>query len=266
MHNCTHFPGRKNCRAAVLYPFTLIELLVVIAIIAILAAILLPALNQARERGRMANCQSNIRQLVMANLLYAESNADYFIFAADSIQKIYWCGKYKGSFGDVTNEGGLNPYLGNSEGVRACPTAFFVDPEEVGEWSAGNYGTGGYGYSQPIGFAGGDWNVNMGAKSSELTEPSRTIMFSDTALLSSGRITENYSLEAPYGSPSYEPGGWMPTPTMHFRHNGNTAVAWADGHADFNSPITYGKDGDFGWFGGKDADEVMELFRLRKKK
>jgi prepilin-type processing-associated H-X9-DG protein len=91
-------------------------------------------------------------------------------------------------------------------------------------------------------------------------------MFSDTALLTGGKITENYSLEAPYGSPSYEPGGWSPSSTMHFRHNGSVSVCWADGHADFNDPITYGKDGDFGWFGGSSADDVMELFRLKKKK
>ena len=214
----------------------------------------------------MADCQSNIRQLGTANLLYAGSNDDWFIFAADNIQKIYWCGKFKGSFGDVTNEGGLNDYLGNSEGVRSCPSAIFVNPDEVGEYSAGNYGTGGYGYSQPIGFARGDWTVNMGAKSSELTAPSRTVMFGDSAFMSSGKLTENYSLEAPYGSPSYDSSGWSPTPTMHFRHNGSVAICWADGHADFNSPITYGSDGDFGWFGGSDADEVMELFRLKKTK
>ena len=246
--------------------FTLIELLVVIAIIAILAAILLPALNQARERGRMANCQSNIRQLATANLLYADEQSGWFIFSADNLQKIYWCGRFKGSFGDVVNEGGLNPYLGHSEGVRACPSARFVNPDAVGEYSAGNYGTGGYGYSQPIGFARGDWKVNMGAKSSELTAPSRTIMFGDTALVNGSHLTENFSLEAPYGSPEYTPGGWTPTPTMHFRHNGNTAIAWADGHADFNGSISYGKYGDFGWFGGESADEVMELFRLRKTK
>ena len=82
-------PG--SCAGTALRRFTLIELLVVIAIIAILASMLLPALNSARERGKKANCTNNVKAHLMAIAVYAGDNHDFLPLGANGVDNAANC-------------------------------------------------------------------------------------------------------------------------------------------------------------------------------
>src|SRR4030042_1361110 len=112
--------------------FTLIELLVVIAIIAVLRAILMPALSRVKEQGKRTTCLSNLRQLTLAWIMYADENDDrlvngdtgeYGIHANETpwVPKDWQSGMTAKQKTDAIRNGALWPYTKDLN-LYKCPT------------------------------------------------------------------------------------------------------------------------------------------------
>lgn len=102
------------------HAFTLIELLVVIAIIAILAAILFPVFAQAREKARIATCQSNLKQFALAILMYSDDNDEGM---PNAYKSAYLVGPLTSQLTGKPEAGvayEIMPYV-KSQGVFLCP-------------------------------------------------------------------------------------------------------------------------------------------------
>lgn len=112
MDNGPEVQAKRPCRG-----FTLIELLVVIAIIAILAAMLLPALEGARSKARSAACANNLRQIGMGFQMYLQDNGEIFPIAEDPVSLVpnYWLWMGRGW------RPLLNSYVAQEQRTFWCP-------------------------------------------------------------------------------------------------------------------------------------------------
>jgi len=228
--------------------FTLIELLVVISIIALLMAILMPALGAARSGSRALACKSNLRQLLLANIGYATENDGFYVPAAsdmwDNAGLHRWHGKR-----DTLDErfdplrGPLIGYLADGR-VKECPLR--VEFVKGQDWNTNfEQGCGGYGYnmtyigsrtSQSAAGSVQAWKDSyaMTARMTEIAAPAMTLMFADTAMAKSGKSLIEYSFAEP---PFTVYNGRLVTeffmsPSIHFRHRNQANIGWADGHVE----------------------------------
>ena len=274
--------------------FTLLELLVVIAVIAMLTAIIAPALRAAKEQAHRTVCVSNIRQLGMVNACYATNNNGYYVLAASDIfgKNLH---RWHGTRTNVNQpfdpyKGPLAAYL-DGGAVKRCPS--FGDYHAAPGQISANFeaGCGGYGYNDEyIGGRSDLYGLGDGSRRSARTtdprSPGATVMFTDAAFRQQLADGQTIFIEYSFAHPPFW--DWFiqtlrtfpaaadflegrPNPSIHFRHRGFTNVGWADGHVtgetmDLTAPyLTHAIMDDresaeqaLGWF-GPDNNSLFDL-------
>jgi len=252
--------------------FSLVEILVTISVLALLLALLMPALAGARSQAHGLVCRSNLRQLVLAGTGYATENDGFFVPAAKDMPDNAGLNRWHGVRPRLNEpfdplRGPLAGYLADGR-VKECPAG--VDFLKTQDWNASfEKGCGGYGYNMAyIGSRLWDGSLNgpqafqaayaRTTSVAEVANPAQTLMFTDTAMANGGDSLIEYSFAEPpfavFGGQVMT--GFAMSPSIHFRHGGAN-VCWADGHVDTqaiaqtDTTNVYGADPSalkLGWF------------------
>ena len=215
--------------------FTLIELLVVIAIIAILASMLLPALNQARSKAKDIKCTSNLKQLGTYMTIYVDNNSGVIPAGNNNLGLRSWQGVWQDMLMQIHSPGTETVNYGFISWIdgKVVPQGPFACPSSVGyetSLSTRHYGINdaGPGNNTARGFAS-DADQNFKMTIGRIKSPSRRAALFDIARWGSWPSPEAASVGEMVNSTGYGIGEW--------RHGGHSAanVCFADGHVEQRS-------------------------------
>jgi len=219
--------------------FTLIELLVVIAIIAILAAMLLPALAKAKDKAKGIQCMNNEKQIVLGYLMYTTDYQNYLPVAGqDRGGGAVWPAEWYAEISPYMGKGTTNISSLTAQGsIQACPSFSTNKLAGVGLTTDPNFlSYGGYGHNwYYLGYWDGAGSPLDRQKISAITKPVETLFNNDTfdpipSDAGTARI-ETFG----YSYPPSEIPNYLPNPPGrgYTRHNLGANYSWADGHAQY---------------------------------
>ncbi len=211
--------------------FTLIELLVVIAIIAILAAMLLPALSRARMKARSISCTNNLKQIGLMQLMYCDMFDGRFCPLTISLDDGSW-GYDAWHAGSNGRPGILSANAG--EGRGAEDSKVYQCPEASEYTAAYTAAFAGYGYNECLGFD--SYNPTRRPLIDSIKNPSGIMMNADGGYRDGNKYEIADYLRAPLaGNGGF--GALNSYGTIDFRHGKCANSVYVDGHAGASGNI-----------------------------